>query len=122
VAAIASKSHPGAQNFLPFLGLVDSESWFFGRYFRGLRFPDNSTVVDRLIRWRGAGNAADQQLFSAEEFAALLRPHSAAGHRRLLKYMSRWASWHRRGLAFNLSQSPDEAAEAARLLSSAAVT
>jgi hypothetical protein len=118
VSGIANKAAPSVAPFLLLLGLVDSEAWFFGRYFRGLPFADLTTIVDRLRapRREGDGHIQNDRLFSEPEFAALLSPHIKGGHHRFLRYMKLWAEWYRQGLAFNLNQSIAEADEAKRML------
>jgi hypothetical protein len=119
VWAVSNKETARARNLLPFLGMVDSEAWFLGRYFRHLKFNDGSTIVDRLKRPRGSAGSASEQaerLFTDEELNDLLRPHIQGRHARFLRYMSLWALWYRHRRAVNLSQTPTRAEEVARAL------
>jgi hypothetical protein len=119
VSAISNKDAPTARDLLSFLGVVDSEAWFLGRYFRRLKFSDGSTIVDRLKRPKtSAGSASEQaeRLFTDGELNDLLQPHIQGGHTKFLRYMTLWALWYRHRRAVNLNQTPAEAEEASRVL------
>jgi len=90
VFVITDKKGDDAAVYLPLLGLVDSETWAFGR-FQTLRYPDGTSVRDRLNSWRDAGRDPDRTLFDEAEFSNLIEPHRT--HENLRAYWETWARW-----------------------------
>jgi len=100
---ILSKTARDVRPYMPILGLVDSEAWAFGR-FQSLKFPDGSTVRERLLAWRANGADLSVRLFSEEEFQQLVAPH--ASHQNLLRYWQLWSEWGTMGRTLYLTGSP----------------
>jgi hypothetical protein len=65
VVAIGSKTDPASRPFLPFLGLVDSEAWAFGRI-QQTRLTSGKVVRDTMQAWRDGGQPK-VELFTAED-------------------------------------------------------
>jgi hypothetical protein len=63
--SVRDKRAAASQPFLPFLGLVDSESWHFGRI-QSTKLIDGMTVRSRLQAWRDNGRP-DQPVLTGED-------------------------------------------------------
>jgi hypothetical protein len=62
---VTDKKTEEIKKYLPFLGLVDSEAWAFGRL-QSTRLPDGRTVRDRFSHWQENGRAEDPVLTPAD--------------------------------------------------------
>jgi hypothetical protein len=94
VFAVADRTHPAVAPYLPFLGLVDSEAWAFGRQL-ALKLPDGTRVHDRCMEWLRDGHP-DATNMLAEFNAAFDEVH--AEHTNLTRYLETQYSWYPRHL------------------------
>jgi hypothetical protein len=98
VWSLFQKEAPACAKYLPLLGLVDSESWAWGR-FQSRPLPSGGTVGGRALSWR-AGSRSSNLLFQPGDVAVMLE---AAGPQ-LADYWTRFADWSASGRAIELHE------------------
>jgi hypothetical protein len=92
VLGITDKAEMAVAPYLPFLGLVDSELWAFGRLL-SLRMPDGETVHDRYMRRVSSGPISDDDIVISEStWNDLFRDHHGA-HEQLKQYWVTLSNW-----------------------------
>jgi len=88
--SVRDKTATASQPFLPFLGLVDSESWHFGRI-QSTKLLDGMTVRSRLQAWRDNGRPNQPVLTDDDEQIIRASLRSENGWHFLVNALLGWA-------------------------------